>query len=308
LLNCLEQQVHIFKKSSLNLYQKRPKGTMIKQLNAHHTLRRLFLKDTQLKKAHTTPSCPIDSSEVIFKGKLKTSNEIVASNEGYRRVRHSAAMIGLALSMGATGILLPNGSKQALAADPSLFTSSSNQEDHLKEITEGKQNQVVETTPSLSEYSSVNKEKIAPSPQVIAKTSSDLEVAPIAVPVLQHEVKAGETLWQLSQDYQVSPEAIAVSNEISPQGTIKPGETLDIPTNNGIVHQSKGQETVASLSQTYGVPTEKVNPSQPIQVNQTLPKGEIVAISGDVDSLLKQQQESALHKLEHLIILQPKLP
>jgi murein DD-endopeptidase MepM/ murein hydrolase activator NlpD len=259
----------------------------------------LFLKDTQLKKAQITPSCPIDSSEVIFKGKLKNSNDIVASNEGYRRVRHSAAMIGLALSMGATGILLPNGDKQALAADPSLFTSSSNQEDHLKEVSEGKNNQVAETTPSLPEYSAFKQEEIAnSSSKETQKTSSEPEVISIHVPVLQHEVQEGETLWQLSQDYQVTPEAIAASNEINPQGTIKAGETLDIPTNNGIVHQTQGTETVATLSQTYGVATENIKSVQNLQLNQPLPEGEIVAISGDVDSLLKQQQESALNKLQ----------
>lgn len=257
------------------------------------------MKDTQLKKAQIiTPSCPIDSSEVTFKGKLKNSNEIVASNEGYRRVRHSAAMIGLALSMGATGILLPTGDKQALAADPSLFTSSSNQEDHLQEVSEGKNNQVGETTPSLPEYSAVKPEEIATSSKKTEKTSSEPEVISIDVPVLQHEVKEGETLWQLSQDYQVTPEAIAASNEINPQGTIKAGETLDIPTNNGIVHQTQGTETVATLSQTYGVTTDNIKSNQNLQLNQPLAQGEIVAISGDVDSLLKQQQESALHKLQ----------
>lgn len=269
------------------------------------------MKDTQLKKRLITPTCSMDSSEShISKGKLKTSNEIGASNEGYRKVRHSAAIIGLALSMGATGILLPKGDQAVLANEPNAdelsLTHGSQQEDQNKNVIEGKINinPVVEKNPSLPEYSvpskyeSVDQGGATSAKVIVDHSNPSAEALHIATPTLQHEVKEGETLWQLSQDYQVTPEAIAVSNEINPEGTIIAGETLDIPAENGIIDQPTGTETVETLSSAYGVETQNIKPTQTVQVNQPLPQGETVTIAGDGSALLKQQQESALHPLE----------
>jgi murein DD-endopeptidase MepM/ murein hydrolase activator NlpD len=286
---------------------------MIKQLNAHHTLRRLFLKDPQLKKAQLTPSCPIESCEVIFKGKIKTSNEIVASNEGYRKVRHSAAMIGLALSMGATGILLPKGDQAVLANEPNAdelsLTHVQAQEYQIKEVTQEKISPVVETNLSSPEYSTPEKVSPTSAKAIVDQTNpvdSEGIEGRLLAPTLNHEVKEGETLWQLSQDYQVTPEAIAMSNEINPEDTIIAGETLDIPAENGQYFepelepelQSTGTQTDSTLSSAYGVETQNIKPTQTVNLNQPLPQGETVTITEDVDALLKQQQESALQKLE----------
>lgn len=46
----------------------------------------------------------------------------------------------------------------------------------------------------------------------------------------EHEVKPGETLFSLSQNYQIEPEAIASVNHITPQTDLVVGQTLKIPT------------------------------------------------------------------------------
>jgi murein DD-endopeptidase MepM/ murein hydrolase activator NlpD len=272
----------------------------------------LFLKDTQLKKTQINPLFSLEPSKDTFHSSNEdSSNDIVSSNEGYRRVRHSAAMIGLALSMGATGILIPNGDQKALANEPNLdslsFTSPSHQEENVKEIIKEQNKLETETVAFAPEYSSLtkdslNKQEVTPSNKGIesqtVQVTSPPEVLQIASPNLQHEVKDGDTLWQLSQEYKVAPEAIALSNEISPQGTIIAGETLDIPVGDGIVYQAQGTETIETLSQSYGVTTENIKPSQTIQLNQPLPQGESVTISGNVDTLLRQQQQSALNRLQ----------
>ena len=48
-------------------------------------------------------------------------------------------------------------------------------------------------------------------------------------PVLNHKIKPGDTLWELSQKYQTSPQEIAQENEITPQELLQVGQTLDIP-------------------------------------------------------------------------------
>lgn len=48
-------------------------------------------------------------------------------------------------------------------------------------------------------------------------------------PVLNHNIKPGDTLWELSQKYQTSPQEIAQENEMTPQQLLQVGKTLDIP-------------------------------------------------------------------------------
>jgi len=48
-------------------------------------------------------------------------------------------------------------------------------------------------------------------------------------PVLNHKIKPGDTLWELSQKYQTSPQKIAQENEMTPKQLLQVGETLDIP-------------------------------------------------------------------------------
>ncbi len=47
--------------------------------------------------------------------------------------------------------------------------------------------------------------------------------------IISHEIQSGDTLWELSQEYQVSPQAIAQYNAIAPQELLQIGETLAIP-------------------------------------------------------------------------------
>jgi murein DD-endopeptidase MepM/ murein hydrolase activator NlpD len=71
-----------------------------------------------MQKINQVTSCPVDSFELTAKLAAKESEDISGTSEGYRRVRRSAAMIGLAISMGTTPILLPNQNDKAMAAEP----------------------------------------------------------------------------------------------------------------------------------------------------------------------------------------------
>ncbi|MGH2412555.1 MAG: LysM peptidoglycan-binding domain-containing protein, partial [Microcystaceae cyanobacterium] len=164
------------------------------------------MKDALIQKVTPIPSCLADSSETAGKLPVTAVQSLSASNEGYRRVRRSAAMIGLAISMSATSsMLLPNQNDSAMATesvalDPT-YTS------------------LPTTTPAKSDPSQPASKAVYLSP-----------------PAIKHEVRRGESLWQLSQDYQVPPEAIAASNNLAPKANILVGQTLKIPP----VNEEKG--------------------------------------------------------------------
>ncbi|WP_013324840.1 peptidoglycan DD-metalloendopeptidase family protein [Gloeothece verrucosa] len=145
-----------------------------------------------MHKVTPIPVCLAEFPEkkISLSAQVPVSNTI--SSEGYRRVRCSAAMIGLAISMSATSILLPNQSKPAMA------TGSSS-----SEVT-------------LANLNSSN-----------GQGKSQTKLTP---PALKHQVKEGETLWQLSEEYQINPKSIAASNNLPLQADLVAGQSIKIPS------------------------------------------------------------------------------
>ena len=120
-----------------------------------------------------------------------------------RKACTSAAMIGLAISMGASSLLLPRQSDRAVAAEPLTVEPS------------------VATVPAYE----------------VAALSATPEIEPAAatLPVpessaIKHSVQAGQTLWQIARLYQVDASAIANANGIAPGATLQVGQILQIPS------------------------------------------------------------------------------
>ncbi|MBD1996950.1 LysM peptidoglycan-binding domain-containing protein [Leptolyngbya sp. FACHB-541] len=156
-----------------------------------------------------------------------------------RRARTSAAMIGLALSMGASSLLLPRQDDGAAAAEPRTTESA-----------------VVATS-------------------------------------VEHVVQQGQTLWQIAQRYGVSAEAIAASNGITTDSTLRVGQTLWVPgsgirNNSGDVSEAIVPEPVAPEAITALRSASSPDFSQLRQVE---------APDAALDDSLKAEQDIALERL-----------
>ena len=112
--------------------------------------------------------------------------------QGQRLARRSAAMVGLAVSMGATSFLF---AQTATATDGS----------------------------SLSPLMSLNNLPAESTPNPESE-------APLAAPSVKHKVQAGESLWQIGQTFQVPPSAIAAANQIKGETSLSTGQSLIIPS------------------------------------------------------------------------------
>ncbi|MEC4985436.1 MAG: peptidoglycan DD-metalloendopeptidase family protein [Oscillatoria sp. PMC 1068.18] len=144
------------------------------------------MKRENIQKAKPVTSCPVNYCEALAKPSAKEHLVApIAVNEGQRRARTSAAMIGLAISMGATGILLPKVGDEAIAAEGSLTNLNPRQE-----TADTTQSQPIRAEVATSPAQQLSSEVIQPT-----------------VPVVKHEVQKGETLWQVSQNYKVEPAA-----------------------------------------------------------------------------------------------------
>ena len=250
------------------------------------------MKRTFTQKVKKVPTCAADSFDALLKlylgylGKHPVGATI-STDVNNRRARTSAAMIGLAISMGAAGLVLPGHGDEAMAVEP------------------------IATEPNLPNVPAASEVSVSPAPVAESKvvatvtppTTGKREVArkespSTPKPVVEHQVKKGETLWELSKTYEVQPEAITASNDIKASPVLPVGQTLKIPTVNGIVHEIQPGDTVEKLSESYGVKPTQLQSSAPLSESGQLKTGESVTVPGNVNDLLKARQEVALKRLK----------
>jgi murein DD-endopeptidase MepM/ murein hydrolase activator NlpD len=184
------------------------------------------LKNTFTRKAMPISSCLADyhNTSVIPLAELPLSS--LTPNNHCGQVRRSTAMIGLAISMGATGLLLTQ-NRVAVAANS--FTA----------------------TATLSNLS-------ASLSSTHATSSSKSQLAPLN---LKHKVKLGESIKQLAQEYQVEAAALANLNKLSVEADLVSGQILKIPSLEEFKLQAPPRQLGTILSKSQELPPNPVNTS-----------------------------------------------
>ncbi|MBD2104584.1 peptidoglycan DD-metalloendopeptidase family protein [Leptolyngbya sp. FACHB-261] len=191
--------------------------------------------------------------------------------EPTRGLRQSVAVLGLAVSVGAAGLLINQQKQREGKVDPIPFSSRT-----LGDV--------------LSQNSAAKYEAAAKALE--AGELDDVKG------VTLHTVEPGQTLWQLTQIYQVDAAAITVSNGISANTELKPGQILAIPPVNGLLHQVHSGETLESIAQFYKVAQKDISRYSELADANRLAIGQELVIPGDVSDLLKIREEAARRRLE----------
>ncbi|MEG4276953.1 peptidoglycan DD-metalloendopeptidase family protein [Microcoleus sp. MON1_C1] len=179
---------------------------------------------------------PVQASEIDRDGSAEPSKQTTLSTG---RVR-SLATIGLAISVGASGILLPRNGDSARASE------------------------LAPTSESTAEVQPVSANGPATSAQVdgsrAEQPGSPSEPATV-------KVQEGQSLWELSRDYEVEPLALATANDIKPETLLQVGQQLRIPTaTEATPQQNAGYSTSASLER-----AATVNPEQELNLTGSEP-------------------------------------
>lgn len=77
--------------------------------------------------------------------------------------------------------------------------------------------------------------------------------------IQDYTVKAGETLSQIADKFNLKPETIMWANGLdSPKTKIREGQTLKIPPIDGVVHKVKKGETVYSIAKKYQINAQPI--------------------------------------------------
>lgn len=200
------------------------------------------------------------------------------------RAYKSAAVIGLAISLGASGVLLPRQGDEAIAAEPfTVRPAASTLGTGLNSSPESNQPPTVQ---SSTQESKVTTEAVEPSSPVV--------ISPVKATVY-HQVTSGDTFWLLAQKYQISADAIAQANNLDIKATLTVGQSLKIPTTNTIHAIQLGEITEAN-SPTYGVSKAQL---QNISTSANTPATIPVNIQGaaNPETAIQSRQNEALQNL-----------
>ncbi|HLO46856.1 MAG TPA: peptidoglycan DD-metalloendopeptidase family protein [Kamptonema sp.] len=203
----------------------------------------------------------VDAREINIDGTVEPSKQ---ANAGTGRVR-SAAMIGLAISVGA-GILLPRGGEGATAAE--LVAPEATNEMQPMPI-------AVQSNPLNIEDETAHAATATFNPTVV-------------------KVEKGQTLWELSQNYEVDPNTLANANGIKSDSLLQVGQQLKIPSLGAIALDTKTGNNVATLpSQTRYVDTEQEFKSN--QGEQFGKHSREATLSEGVNDNYQQTRDSAIN-------------
>ena len=197
-----------------------------------------------MKRIYPKKNQPVKASEIDRDGSTEQSKQTTLSTG---RVR-SLATIGLAISVGASGILLPRTGDGARASE------------------------LAPTPEPTAEVQSASASELAtsvgdaPPPGLTAEASK-----PVAV-----QVQPGQTLWELSQDYAVAPSALASANGIKSDTLLQVGQKLTIPPTEVISPQQNAGNTTVAAPKYAPV----VNPEQKLDLTGSEPSSRPVVQSG----------------------------
>ncbi len=159
----------------------------------------------------------------------------------------SAAMLGLALSVGASGALVSQTEASAAVSAP---TSSA-------------------ATEAVSSNSS------RPSN---AATATDEAATPQQQIVGTHTIEAGESLWQIAQQHRVGLQELKRANALPPETSIRVGQTLQVPssqTSSQAISSASSNSNTSLSKLVAGIPTKDSRQTEASSVQPVaIPQGE----------------------------------
>ncbi|MCC3595374.1 MULTISPECIES: peptidoglycan DD-metalloendopeptidase family protein [unclassified Microcoleus] len=219
-----------------------------------------------MKRTYPQKNKPVQASEIDRDGSAEPSKQTTLSTGSFR----SLATIGLAISVGASGILLPRNGDSARASE------------------------LTPTAESTVELKPVSTNGPATTGQVDGSSAEQAGV----------KVQQGQTLWDLSRDYEIEPKALATANGIKPDTALQVGQELRIPEaleaspqenpgNTATVNPEQklnltGSESLDSAAQ-YGQSTEAPDMATTVPTQSSIDSPNA---DGAIDSLKKQENRT----------------
>jgi len=227
-----------------------------------------------LRRTYPEKIKPVQANEIDRNGSTESSKQTSISTGSFR----SLATIGLAISVGASGILMPRNGDSARASE------------------------LAQTAEFTAEVQPVSANELATSAQVDGSSAEQAGYpsAPVAIKVQQ-----GQTLWELSRDYEVEPKALATANGIKPDTVLQIGQELRMPAPGAALQQNLGNTAMVNPEQKLNLTggSETLDSAAPLGQASTAAPGQVSPTpeqslidrpnaDGAIDSLKKQENRT----------------
>ncbi|MBD3270734.1 peptidoglycan DD-metalloendopeptidase family protein [Candidatus Peregrinibacteria bacterium] len=95
-----------------------------------------------------------------------------------------------------------------------------------------------------------------------------------------HEVRPGETLSEIANDYGVSTNTVLWENGLSASSTIKPGDKIFVPPVDGVGYNVEKGDSIEKIAEKFGVETEAISKQNGLEGETTLVAGQSLFIPG----------------------------
>jgi len=257
------------------------------------------LKRAFKQKVESVPPCAADNDALAKLSEGQLPREVAdpikpnSPTEVSRRACTSAAMIGLAISMGASSLLLPQQGDEAMAAEPiatePTVTTTAPLEVAVVSSSSKVEPEVAATAKQPATEAKQSKAEIEVN--AVAKQVKTEREATEASKATTNHGQSQQNLWQATKPSKGEPDAsvIAASNDLSPNPALLEGQVPTISPVNGIVHQAPSNNTANKLSKSYSYSVESLG-QQSASESATLPS--------NINDLLKAKQDQALVRLK----------
>ncbi len=203
-------------------------------------------------------------------GRIENPKTILDNPGSSLKVRRSVAVLGLALSVGTTGVLIDQQNSRDLHVIPIVQSPQT-----FANVLSEHQGNKFELSHALIGSSTWGNNK----------------------GVLVHEVREDETLFQLTQQYRIDAAAIATSNGISAATPLQPGTKLLIPPVTGIIYKVKSGDTLEAISKFYNVPKSAIVKYTSLSSSELIAVNQPIVIPGNVSTLIKVREDDAKQRL-----------
>lgn len=108
-----------------------------------------------------------------------------------------------------------------------------------------------------------------------------------------HVVTAGDTLQSLAERYEVTAEAILLSNALGEKTNLVPGQKLLIPPKGSMLYRVQAKDTLASVSEHFNISAEAIIQATGTSLSDFLSSGQILVIP-DEATIAKEPTAEAI--------------
>jgi len=95
-------------------------------------------------------------------------------------------------------------------------------------------------------------------PQVLGALTGDYVPEDVQKVIVEYIVEPGDTLWSISQKFNISLNTVLWANNLNQNSYLQPGQKLIIPPVSGVIHHVVAGDTVSEIAKKYKAKVEEV--------------------------------------------------